>query len=103
MQGKIARKIKEKVSGNLSIISLNRTSNARSEVAIDTESRHFMREKRTPLTALVSIQNHVRRVVPEPEVLKTIGEESVQKGTHILKSRRIDQIIRAARFQKNKT
>ena len=46
---------------------------------------------------LLSISDYVRRVVPEPEVLRIIGKESKQKGTNKLSSRQIDQIIKAAR------
>ncbi len=46
---------------------------------------------------LLSIRDYVRRVVPEPEVLRIIGKESKQKGTNKLSSRQIDQIIKAAR------
>jgi hypothetical protein len=37
---------------------------------------------------------------PEPEILRAIGEESMQKATHTLSSKRIDQIIKAARKEK---
>ena len=46
---------------------------------------------------LLSIRDYVRRVVPEPEVLRIIGKESKQKSTNKLSSRQIDQIIKAAR------
>ncbi len=36
---------------------------------------------------------------PEPEVLTAIGEESRRKRTYTLSSRKIDQIIKAARAQ----
>ncbi len=39
---------------------------------------------------LLSIRDYVRRVVPEPEVLRIIGKESEQKGTNKLSSRQID-------------
>jgi hypothetical protein len=51
---------------------------------------------------LVSIQNYVRLAAPEPEVLRAIGEESIQKATHTLSSKRIDQIIKAARKKKTR-
>ena len=56
----------------------------------------------TIASVLVSIQNYVRLAVPEPEVLRAISEESIQKATHALSSRRIDQIIRTARKEKTK-
>jgi hypothetical protein len=60
-------------------------------------------QKRRPLRAkLVSVQNYVRVAAPEPEVLRAIGEESVQKATHKLSSKRVDQIIKAARKKKTR-
>ncbi|HEY2390310.1 MAG TPA: type II toxin-antitoxin system Phd/YefM family antitoxin [Candidatus Angelobacter sp.] len=70
---------------------------------IDTEGRSLVIEKRgTPRAVLVSIQNYVRLAAPEPEVLRAIGEESIQRATSTLSSRRIDQIIRTARKKKTK-
>ena len=46
---------------------------------------------------LLSIRDYVRRVAPEPEVLRIIGKESKQRVTNKLSSRQIDQIIKAAR------
>lgn len=70
---------------------------------IDTEDRSLVIEKRgTPRAVLVSIQNYVRLAAPEPEVLRAIGEESIQRATSTLSSRRIDQIIRTARKKKIK-
>jgi hypothetical protein len=60
-------------------------------------------EKRgSPRAALLSIRDYVRRVVPEPEVLRIIGKESKQKGTNELSSRRIDQIVKVARKVKRR-
>jgi len=60
-------------------------------------------EKRgTPKAVLLSIRDYVRLAAPEPEVLRVIGEESKRKGTDKLSSRRIDQIIKAARARKPK-
>ncbi len=70
---------------------------------IDTEGRSLVIEKRgTPRAVLVSIQNYVRLAAPEAEVLRAIGEESIQKATHTLSSKRIDQIIKAARKKKTR-
>jgi prevent-host-death family protein len=70
---------------------------------VDTEGRSLVIEKRgTPRAVLVSIQNYVRLAAPEPEVLRAIGEESIQKATHTLSSKRIDQIIKAARKKKTR-
>jgi DNA topoisomerase VI subunit B len=57
---------------------------------------------KAPASELVSVQNYVRVAAPEPEVLRAIGEESVQKATHKLSSKRVDQIIKAARKKKTR-
>ena len=49
-----------------------------------------------------NIRDYVRLAAPEPEVLRTIGEESKTKGTQELSSRQIDRIIQAARAIKPK-
>jgi len=68
---------------------------------VDKESRSLVIEKRgTPRAILLSIRDYVRLAAPEPEVLRTIGEESRRKGTASLSSRQIDRIIKAARVKK---
>jgi prevent-host-death family protein len=70
---------------------------------VEDERRSLVIEKRgAPKAVLLSIRDYVRLAAPEPEVLRVIGEESRQKGTDKLTSRRIDQIIKAARTQKSK-
>ena len=70
---------------------------------IDTEGRSLVIEKRgTPRAVLVSIQNYVRLAAPEPEVLRALGKESIQKATHSLSSKRIDQLIKATRKKKTR-
>jgi prevent-host-death family protein len=70
---------------------------------VEDERRSLVIEKRgTPKAVLLSIRDYVRLAAPEPEVLKLIGEESQHKGTNMLSSRRIDQVIKAARAQKPK-
>jgi hypothetical protein len=44
----------------------------------------------------------IRLAASEPKVLKVIGEESKRKGTNLLTSRRIDQIIKSVRSKKPK-
>jgi prevent-host-death family protein len=70
---------------------------------VEDERRSLIIEKRgTPRAVLLSIRDYVKLAAPEPEVLRVIGEESERKGTNILTSRQIDQIIKAARAQKKK-
>ena len=68
---------------------------------VEEEHRSLVIEKRgVPRAVLIGIRDYVRLAAPEPEVLKAIGEESRRKGTDKLTSRRIDQVIRAARARK---
>jgi prevent-host-death family protein len=70
---------------------------------VEDERRSLVIEKRgTPKAVLLSIRDYVRLAAPEPEVLRVIGQESQRKGTDKLSSRRIDQVIKAARAQKPK-
>ena|SRR5947207_4658011 len=71
---------------------------------IENGSSGLVIEKRgTPRAVLLSIRDYVRLAAPEPEVLRIIGEESKQKGTDKLTSRRIDRIIQKARAEKAKS
>ncbi|HEV2314764.1 MAG TPA: type II toxin-antitoxin system Phd/YefM family antitoxin [Candidatus Acidoferrales bacterium] len=70
---------------------------------VEDERRSLVIEKRgTPRAVLLSIRDYVRLAAPEPEVLRTIGEESKAKGTDNLSSQQIDRIIRATRAKKTK-
>lgn len=70
---------------------------------VEDERRSLVIEKRgTPRAVLLSIRHYVRLAAPEPEVLRTIGEESKAKGTDNLSSQQIDRIIRATRAKKTK-
>jgi prevent-host-death family protein len=70
---------------------------------VEDERRSLIIEKRgTPRAVLLSIRDYVKLAAPEPEILRIIGEESEQNGTHTLTSRQIDRIIKATRAQKKK-
>ena len=70
---------------------------------VEDERRSLIIEKRgRPRAVLMSIRDYVRLASPEPEVLRTIGEESKAKGTHKLSSRQIDRSIQASRVTKTK-
>ncbi len=56
-----------------------------------------MRKKARTNTAIQKVIEYVRANVPEPEVLRKIGEESKRNGTDRLTSRDIDAIIKEAR------
>src|SRR5436309_9746168 len=70
---------------------------------IETERRSVVIEKRgIPRAVLLSIRDYVRLAVPEPEVLRIIGQESKQKGTNRLSATQIDKIVKAARRSKRR-
>ena len=70
---------------------------------VEDEGRSLVIEKRgTPRAVLLSIRDYVRLAVPEPEVLRILGQESKRKGTHMLSPRQVDQIIKAARQSKGR-
>jgi prevent-host-death family protein len=68
---------------------------------VEEERRSLVIEKRgAPKAVLLSIHDYVRLAMPEPEVLRAIGDESRQHGTDRLTSRQIDRIIQSARAQR---
>jgi len=68
---------------------------------VEKDGRGLVIEKRgTPRAILLSIRDYVRLAAPEPEVLRTIGEESKRNGTDSLTSAQIDRIIKKARAGK---
>ena len=70
---------------------------------VEEEGRSLVIEKRgSPKAVLLSIRHYVRLAVPEPDVLRIIGQESKQKGTSRLGPRQIDQAIKAARKTKRR-
>jgi prevent-host-death family protein len=93
---------KTATKGGIVISALRARSNfGRLLNRVDKESRSLVIEKRgTPRAILLSIRDYVRLAAPEPEVLRTIGEESKRKGTASLSSRQIDRVIKRARTQK---
>jgi prevent-host-death family protein len=70
---------------------------------VEDEGRSLVIEKRgRPRAVLLSIRDYVRLAVPEPEVLRILGQESKQKGTNRLGAMQIDQIVKAARKSKSR-
>jgi prevent-host-death family protein len=70
---------------------------------VESENCSLIIEKRgTPRAVLLSLRDYVRLAVPEPEVLRIIGEESKRNGTDKLTSRQIDQIIKETRADRRK-
>ena len=68
---------------------------------VEDERRSLVIEQRgTPKAVLLSIYDYVRLAAPEPKVLRVIGKESQRKGTDKLTSRQINEVIKAARAQK---
>lgn len=69
---------------------------------VSEERRSLVIEKRgTAKAVLLSIRDYVRLAAPEPEVLRTLGEESRRKGTDKITSRNVDEIIRATRKRRS--
>jgi len=65
---------------------------------VEEEGRSLVIEKRgSPRAVLLSIRDYVRLAVPEPELLRIIGQESRKKKTNQLSPREIDRVIKAAR------
>jgi len=65
---------------------------------VEEEGRSLVIEKRgSPRAVLLSLRDYVRLAVPEPEVLRIIGEESRSKKTNRLTARQIERVIQAAR------
>ena len=70
---------------------------------VEDEGRSLVIEKRgSPRAVLLSIRDYVRLAVPEPEVLRIIGEESRNKKTNTLSAGQIDRVIKAARKSKRR-
>jgi prevent-host-death family protein len=70
---------------------------------VEDQGRSLVIEKRgRPRAVLLSIRDYVRLALPEPEVLRVIGQESMQKGTNRLGATQVNQIIRAARKSKRR-
>ena len=70
---------------------------------VEEEGRSLVIEKRgSPRAVLLSIRDYVRLAVPEPEVLRIIGEESRNKKTNTLSAGQIDRVIKAARKSKRR-
>ena len=70
---------------------------------VEEDGQSLVIEKRgSPRAVLLSIKDYVRLAVPEPEVLRIIGQESKKKRTNRLSAKQIDQIVKAARKSKNR-
>ena len=70
---------------------------------VEDEGRSLVIEQRgSPRAVLLSLRDYVRLAGPEPEVLRTIGLESKQKGTNRLGSKEIDRIIKSVRKAKRR-
>ena len=92
------------MSDGIVVTALNvRTNFGKLLRRVEMEGRSLVIEKRgTPRAVLLSVRDYVRLAVPEPEVLRIIGQESKQKHRDRLRSRQIDRIIKAARVAKSR-
>jgi len=65
---------------------------------VEKERSSFIIEKRgSPKAILLGIQDYIRLAAPEPEVLSSLGEASIRRGTDKLTMRQIDRVIKLAR------
>ena len=70
---------------------------------VSADGRSLVIEKRgTPRAVLLSLRDYVKLAAPEPEILRIIGEESIQNKTNLLTPRQIDKEIKAARAERKK-
>jgi prevent-host-death family protein len=70
---------------------------------VEAEGRSLVIQKRgTPRAVLLSVRDYVRLAVPEPDVLRIIGQESKRKRKDKLRPAQIERIIRAARTAKGR-
>ncbi len=70
---------------------------------VERQRRSFVIEKRgTPKAILLGIQDYVRLAAPEPEILRTLGEASIRRGTDKLSAARIDRVIKASRSRRRR-
>jgi prevent-host-death family protein len=70
---------------------------------VEEEGRSLVIEKRgSPRAVLLSIRDYVRLAVPQPEVLRIIGEESRSNKTNKLSAGQIDRVIKATRKSKRR-
>lgn len=68
---------------------------------LENQSRGFVIEKRgVPKAVLVSIQNYIKLAAPEPEILKSIGQQSIAHSTDKLTMREIDRLIKQTRRER---
>ncbi len=92
------------MSGSIVVTALDaRTNFGKLLSRVENEGRSLVIEKRgTPRAVLLSIRDYVRLAVPEPDVLRVLGQESKQRHTDKLTPRQIDTIIKSARRAKTR-
>jgi len=70
---------------------------------VDKQRRSFVIEKRgRPKAILLGIRDYIRLAAPEPEILKSLGEASIRRGTGKLTTRQIDRVIKEARASRRR-
>ncbi len=70
---------------------------------VDKQQRSFVIEKRgSPKAILLGIQDYIRLAAPEPEILKSLGEASIRRGTDKLTKGQIDRVINAVRTSRRR-
>lgn len=65
---------------------------------VEQQRRSFVIEKRgSPKAIILGIEDYIRLAAPEPDILKSLGQASIRRGTDKLTLRQIDRVIKAAR------
>ena len=91
-------KAKEKKDPNVISALRARSQFGRILQRVDEEHRSYVVEKRgKPKAIILSIKDYIRLAAPEPDILRTIGQESRREGTDKLSMRQIDALIKEAR------
>lgn len=68
--------------------------------ASKNNTRFIVDRRGEPLVVIMGIQDFIKTIAPEPEVLTLIGEASKRKGAHLITMREIDAEIAAVRKSK---
>lgn len=70
---------------------------------VSKERSSFVIEKRgSPKAILLGVQEYIRLAAPEPEILRSLGEASIRRGTGKLTKRQIDRVIKAVRTSRRR-
>jgi hypothetical protein len=66
------------------------------------QTRFVVRKRGEAPVVIMGIQDYIKTVAPEPEILRIIGEVSKRKGTNKMTMREINAEIKAARREQRR-